>query len=157
MLSVFTQALIWLSLYYFTFEMTYIRLALESLSPKIFEIQAYRVSVVKVVVLSLMLSMGMIQVFIIYLQCYQGETVQAYPGLFLGIIYALRAVKVLTDGYMYQMFVRQLVFFLRKKRQLRQEELDTDEVSMSCRVKFVVTLTGLIYLLCVGQTLLAVL
>ena len=145
MLSVLTQALIWLSLYYFTFEMTYIRL------------QAYRVSVKKVVVLSLMLSMGMIQVFIIYLQCYQGETVQAYPGLFLGIIYTLRAVKVLTDGYMYQMFVRQVAFFLRKKRQLRQEELDTDEVTMSCRVKFVVTLTALIFLLCVGQTLVAVL
>ena len=157
MLSVFTQALIWLSLYYFTFEMTYIRLTLESLSPKIFEIQAYRVSVVKVVILSLMLSMGLIQVFIIYLQCYQGETVFAYPALFLGIIYALRAVKVLTDGYMYQMFVRQVAFFLRKKRQLRQEELDTDEVSMSCRLKFVVTLTGLIFLLCLGQTLLVVL
>jgi hypothetical protein len=157
MLSVFTQALIWLSLYYFTFEMTYIRLALESLSPKIFEIQAYRVSVRKVVVLSLMLSMGMIQVFIIYLQCYQEETVQAYPGMFLGIIYTLRAVKVLTDGYIYQMFVRQVAFFLRKKRQLRQEELDTDEVTMSFKVKFVITLTALIFLLCVGQTLVAVL
>ena len=70
MLSVFSQALIWLSLYYFTFEMAYIRLALDSPSPKVFEIQSYRVTVVKVVVLSLMLSMGMIQFFIIYLQCF---------------------------------------------------------------------------------------
>jgi hypothetical protein len=106
MLSVFTQALIWLSLYYFTFEMAYIRLALDSQSPKIFETQSYRVTVMKVVVLSLMLSMGMIQVFIIYLQCFQGETVIAYPGLFVGIIYALRAVKFITDAYMYQLFVR---------------------------------------------------
>jgi hypothetical protein len=115
MLSVFTQALIWLSLYYFTFEMAYIRLALDSPSPKIFETESYRVTVMKVVVLSLMLSMGMIQVFIIYLQCYQGETVLAYPSLFVGIIYALRAVKLITDVYMYQMFVRQVAFFLRKK------------------------------------------
>ena len=123
MLSVFTQALIWLSLYYFTFEMAYIRLALDSQSPKIFETKSYRVTVMKVVVLSLMLSMGMIQVFIIYLQCFQGDTVLAYPGLFDGIIYALRAVKFITDVYMYQLFVRQVVFFLRKKQQLEQEEI----------------------------------
>ena len=126
MLSVFTQALIWLSLYYFTFEMAYIRHALDSQSPKIFETQSYRVTVMKVVVLSLMLSMGMIQVFIIYLQCFQGETVLAYPGLFIGIIYALRAVKFITDVYMYQLFVRQVAFFLRKKAQLEQEEIGTD-------------------------------
>ena len=118
MLSVFTQALIWLSLYYFTFEMSYIRLALDSPNPKVFETQSYRVTVIKAVVLSLMLSMGMIQVFIIFLQCYQGETVLAYPGLFVGIIYALRAVKFITDVYMYQVFVRQVAFFLHKKKQL---------------------------------------
>lgn len=126
MMSVFTQALIWLSLYYFTFEMAYIRLALDSLSPKIFETQSYRVTVIKVVVLSLMLSMGMIQVFIIYLQCYQGETVLAYPGLFVSIIYALRTVKLITDAYMYQLFVRHVAYFLRKKKQLEQEEMGTD-------------------------------
>lgn len=126
MMSVFTQALIWLSLYYFTFEMAYIRLALDSLSPKIFETQSYRVTVIKVVVLSLMLSMGMIQVFIIYLQCYQGETVLAYPGLFVSIIYALRAVKLITDAYMYQLFVRHVAYFLHKKKQLEQEEKETE-------------------------------
>jgi hypothetical protein len=98
--------------------MAYIRLALDSLSPKIFETQSYRVTVMKVVVLSLMLSMGMIQVFIIYLQCYQGETVLSYHGLIVRIICALRAFKLITDAYMYQLFVRQLMFFLRKKRDL---------------------------------------
>ena len=81
----------------------------------------------------------------------------AFPGLFVGIIYALRAVKVITDVYMYQLFVSHVAFFLTKKKQLKQEEMDTDEVSMSCTVKFVIVLTALIFLMCVGQTIIVVL
>ena len=101
MISVFTQALVWASLYYFTFEMAFIRAALESVNPQVFLVMAKRLNRMKYILMAVLLTTCLITVYIIYLQKWSPETLKDNPTFFKVIIYSIKFFKLLADLYMY--------------------------------------------------------
>jgi hypothetical protein len=126
------------------------------MNPKVYLEKAKKLNVMKLIVMLVMLSTCMIQVFIIYLQKWRPETLQNHLTLFKIIIYTIKLLKVLADVYMYQLFVRQIKYFIEKKKKLNMEENDLEEPALTPLMRFVVFFTMIIFLLCMFQTLIVI-